>query len=69
LIKLFQKFARVEAAEASSRSAERETLLRRFSFAKLFSCAYIAKRKADKQLDGMKCLSPVTRQAFLATFL
>jgi outer membrane protein TolC len=31
LIKLFQKFARVEAAEASSRSAEREILLRRFS--------------------------------------
>ena len=36
----------MEAAEASSRSAEREISLSALLFCELFSCAYIAKRKA-----------------------
>ena len=42
----FSKACAVEAAEASSRSAEREISLSALLFCELFSCAYIAKRKA-----------------------
>ena len=78
LIKLFQKLALAEVAptpfgsenldtaqdfSASSPVATGEILIRRFSF-----CAYIAKRKADKQLDYIKDELPVAVQASLATF-
>ena len=42
----FLKGGAVKGAEPLSRSAERETLLRRFLFAKLFLCAYVVKEKA-----------------------
>ena len=43
----FLKGGAVKGAEPLSRSAERETLLRRFLFAKLFLCAYMVKEKAS----------------------
>ena len=42
----FSKGGAVEAAEASSPSAEGEIPLSALLFCELFSCAYIAKRKA-----------------------
>ena len=42
----FPKVCAEEAAEASSPSAEGETLPSALLFCELFSCAYIAKRKA-----------------------
>ena len=42
----FSKGGAVEAAEASSPSAEGEIPLLALLFCELFSCAYIAKRKA-----------------------
>ena len=42
----FSKVCAVEAAEASSPSAEGEIPLSALLFCELFSCAYIAKRKA-----------------------
>ena len=42
----FLKVCAVEAAEASSPSAEGEIPLSAILFCELFSCAYIAKRKA-----------------------
>ena len=43
----FLKGGAVKGAEPLSRSAERETPLRRFLFAKLFLCAYMVKEKAS----------------------
>ncbi|MBR7098112.1 MAG: hypothetical protein IKC59_01740, partial [Clostridia bacterium] len=42
----FSKGGAVEAAEASSRSAEREIPLSALSFCELFLCAYMVKEKA-----------------------
>ena len=42
----FSKGGAVEAAQASSPSAEGENPFMAFLFCELFSCAYIAKRKA-----------------------
>ena len=46
LVKLFQKLAQVEAADASSPSAEGETSFSAFLFAKLFLCAFGCQRKS-----------------------
>jgi len=43
----FLKGGAVKGAKPLSRSAERETPLRRFLFAKLFLCAYMVKEKAS----------------------
>ena len=49
LVELFQKLARVEAADASSPS-QRRNALSAFLFAKLFLCACGAKEKAGNRL-------------------
>ena len=61
--RLFQKGGAVKGAEPLSRSAERDTLLWRFLFAKLFLCAYMVKEKASFGIvlfwgDNTFCLQP-----------
>ena len=57
LIKLFQKFAQVEAAEASSPSAEGETPLNGVSFLITFFFAPLAsKKKVAMDFALAKCL-------------
>ena len=46
LVKLFQKLAQVEAADASSPSAEGETPFRRFFLLSFFFAPLVAKEKA-----------------------
>ena len=59
----FSKGGAVKGAEPLSRSAERDTLLWRFLFAKLFLCAYMVKEKASFGIvlfwgDNTFCLQP-----------
>ena len=70
LIKLFQKFARVEGVQPSSRSAERETPLSALFFLLAFSFAPISSKEkaADKFCEG-KWLHALTHGKSLATFL